>query len=101
MSLHTLAAPATRSLQFTDSAACERWVAQLPLANIQQAQRMLNSQVAALHAADLPALERLNILGALQQSIAFVQGECANRYLGKPLPLDADATVTWRETIEL
>ena len=101
MSMQTLAAPQTRSLQFTDSSACQRWVAQLPLTNIQQAQRLLNAQVAALHAADLPALERVNILEALRQSIAFVQGECANRYLGKPLPLDADEAATWREALEL
>jgi hypothetical protein len=101
MNVQTLAAPETSRLHFTDSAACARWVEQLPLTNIQQAQLLLNAQLTALHTASLPALEQLKILEALRQPIAFVQGECANRYVGKPLPLDADAAATWRDTIGL
>ena len=101
MNMQTLAAPQTSPLQFINSATCERWIEHLPLTNIQQAQRLLNSQTAALHRADLPALERLKIVEALRQPVAFVQGECADRYLGKPLPLAASELATWREVIEL
>ena len=101
MSAQLLIAPQLSTLQFSTSAECGRWIEHLPLTNILQAQRLLISQVAALHAAELPALERFRILEALQQPIAFVQGECANCYLGKPLPLDASEMAAWREVIAL
>jgi hypothetical protein len=101
MTTHTPVAPQARSLQFTSSAACERWVAQLPLTNVQQAQRLLDAQLTALLEADLPPLERMKILEALRQPIAFVQGECASRYHGRPLPLEAGESIIWRDALEL
>lgn len=101
MSLQTLAAPETSALEFTDSAACERWVEQLPLTNIQQTHRLLTSQIAALRTARLPALERLRILESLRPSITFVQSECANRYIGKSLPLDAGEHAAWHDVMGL
>jgi hypothetical protein len=101
MTMPTLTVSETRPLQFSDSAGCERWVAQLPLTNIQQSRRLLSAQIAALDAARLPALERLHMLETLLEPITFVQSESAQRYLGKPLPLDADEAATWRGAIEL
>jgi hypothetical protein len=101
MSMTTLAVPEGSSLAFTDSAACERWVEQLPLTNIQQTHRLLKSQVGALRDARLPALERLRILEALRQPIAFVQAEYSNRCLGKPLPLDSGEQAAWHEVMAL
>jgi hypothetical protein len=101
MSTQTLVATGPAPLEFNDSATCERWVQQLPLTNIQQSHRLLKSQIATLRAARLPALERLRILESLRQSIAFVQGEYANRYIGRPLPFDAAERATWQDVMTL
>ena len=44
---HTLAKAAT-TLQFQDSASCMRWIAALPITNVQMVQQMLSEQVGAL-----------------------------------------------------
>lgn len=87
-------------LPFADVAACKRWVEQLPLANVQQAQQALSGQLRALLKAEIPAIERLRILEALRASINFVQGETANRYAGKPVPLEADEVEAWSSVTE-
>ncbi len=61
-------------LQFADVAACKRWVEQLPLGKVQQAQEALGGQLRALIKAELPAIERLRILEALRAPVNFVQG---------------------------
>lgn len=102
MSTQPLTSPESpRTLQFTDSADCKRWIEKLPLTNIQQAQRILAAQCAALNAAELPALERLKILEVLKEPVGFVQSESANCYAGKPLPLDANEAAVWASVIEL
>ncbi len=87
--------------QFTDSAGCKRWIEQLPLTNVQQTQGALTAQLAALNTADVPPLERLTMLEALKEPVAFVQGEAANRYTGKPLPLEAAESAVWSNVIAL
>lgn len=89
------------ALQFTDSTACRRWIETLPLANVQQTQRLITAQLAALREAPCAAIERLRILETLRESIAFVQGESANRYAGKPIPLEASEAETWANVVEL
>lgn len=102
MSTQPLTSPESqRTLQFTDGADCKRWIEKLPLTNIQQAQRVLTAQCAALNAAEMPALERLKMLEALKESVAFVQSESANGYAGKALPLEAGESAVWAGVIEL
>lgn len=102
MSTQPLTSPESQhTLQFTDSADCKRWIEKLPLTNVQQAQRLLTVQCAALNAAEMPALERLKMLETLKEPVAFVQNESANRYAGKPLPLDAGESAAWADVIEL
>lgn len=88
-------------LQFSDSASCKRWVEELPLTNVQQTQRALAAQFAALNAADFAALERLKMLEALREPVAFVQGESATRYAGRPIPLEPGESAVWANVIEL
>jgi len=88
-------------LHFTDGASCRRWVETLSLTNVQQTQHLLGAQLAALRDAQLPASERLRMLEALKESIAFVQGESANRYAGKPIPLEVNEAEVWASVIEL
>lgn len=100
MSIQPLIAP-QQQLQFTDSASCRQWIEALPLTNVQQAQQVLATQLTALCAAQLPALERLKILEVLKEPTLFVQGESAKRYAGKPLPLDPGQAAVWSNVITL
>lgn len=102
MSIQTqsLTKPAT-ALQFQDAAACMRWIAALPITNVQLAHQMLLEQVTALAPAELPALERLKILEALKETVHFAQAEVAKRYLGKPLPLDQADGQAWKAVVGL
>lgn len=83
------------TLQFTDAAVCARWVAALPITNVQLAQQRLAEQMTALATAQIPALERLKILEALKETLMFTQAEIAKRYIGKPLPLDKSDDLIW------
>lgn len=93
--------PSQAPLQFTDSAACKRWVAQLSLSNVQLAQQALTAQLAALADTSIAAYERLKILEALKQPVSFIQSEAVKRYAGKPVPLDAQETAVWRSVLAL
>jgi hypothetical protein len=88
-------------LQFKDSASCARWIAALPVTNVQLAQQMLSEQIMLLATADVAALERLKILEALKESVMFTQAEMAKRYIGKPLPLDQGDAQTWKNVVAL
>lgn len=88
-------------LEFTDSGTCKRWVGQLPLSNVQHVQHAITGQLEALATLPIPAHERLKILEVLKQPVAFVQAEAAKRYAEKPVPLAAQETTAWRNTIAL
>lgn len=92
---------ATLSLQLTSSADAKRWVESLPLTNVQLAQQALCTQVSALAASQLPALERLKILETLKEASSFLQEESSKRYAGKPLPLNAAEAAAWDNVIKL
>jgi hypothetical protein len=89
------------SLRFTSSNGCKRWIESLPLTNIQQAQHALTVQLRSLSDAQLPALERLQILETLKEASIFVQAESSKRYSGKPLPLEAGEAAAWSNGIAL
>lgn len=91
--------PAT--LQFHDAPACIRWIAGLPITNVQLAHQMLSEQVSALTPAEITALERLKILEALKETAMFTQAELAKRYLAKPLPLDQADAQAWNSVVGL
>lgn len=89
------------ALQFQDAAGCMRWIAALPITNVQLAHQMVSEQVSALTPAAVPALERLKILEALKETAHFTQAEVAKRYLGKPLPLDQADAQAWKNVVGL
>jgi len=89
------------SLRFTGSTGCKRWIESLPLTNIQQAQHALTVQLRALSSAQLPPVERLQILETLKEASIFVQAESSKRYAGKPLPLEAGEAAAWNNGIAL
>lgn len=92
---------AASSLQLTNSADTKRWIASLPLTNVQLAQQSLSAQVSALAATQLPALERLKILETLKDAAVFLQEESAKRFAGRPLPLNAAEAAAWDSVITL
>jgi cyclic-di-GMP-binding protein len=102
MSIQTpLLTPSAAVLQFKDSASCTRWLAGLPVTNAQLSQQQLSEQLTTLAATPMAALERLKILEALRESVAFAQSELAKRYAGKPLPLDQGDAKTWNNVVGL
>lgn len=88
-------------LQFHNVAECERWIASLPITNVQHAHQLMCEQIVALGSAEVPALERLRVLEALKETALFLQGEVAKRYIGKPLPLDKADADAWTSVIAL
>lgn len=89
------------SLRFSNAANCQQWIDTLPLTNVQQVQQMLFEQLSALGAAEIAPIERLKILETLKETVAFVQGEAAKRYAGKPLPLENAEAAVWTNVIAL
>ncbi len=73
--------------EFTDSASCAAWLAELPLVNVAPSQIRLLSQLHELNRFDLPAAERLKVLEALREPVYFLQAEQIKKLASKPLPL--------------
>jgi hypothetical protein len=74
--------------EFTDSASCAAWLAELPLVNVAPSQIRLLDQLQELNRFDMPPAERLNVLEALREPVHFVQAEQIKKLANKPLPLN-------------
>jgi hypothetical protein len=72
---------------FTDLAACNAWLAELPLVNVAPSHMRLLDQLRELNRFALPPAERLKVLEALREPIYFVQAEQIKKLANKPLPL--------------
>jgi hypothetical protein len=80
--------------EFVDAATCKRWLEDLPLANVAQAQRQLLAQLKEFNRFPAPAAKRLAALEAVREAVNFVQIEQAKRFSSRALPMaDAEATV--------
>ncbi len=88
-------------LQFNDSASCKRWIASLPLTNIESSQQALTRQISLVRQAVLTPLELLRVLEAMREPAAYVQHEVARKYAGKPQPLDATEAAWWARVLRL
>ncbi|MBE0620825.1 MAG: hypothetical protein IH605_09560, partial [Burkholderiales bacterium] len=73
--------------EFTDSATCTAWLAELPLANVAPSQVRLLDQLRVLNRFKLPAPERLKILEALREPVYFLQEHQVKNLASKPSPL--------------
>ncbi|MGP1679624.1 MAG: hypothetical protein ACTS6J_21035 [Burkholderiales bacterium] len=73
--------------EFTDSASCAVWLAELPLANVAPSQIRLLDQLRSLNRFELPCAERLKVLEALREPIYFLQEHQIKKLANKPLPL--------------
>jgi hypothetical protein len=73
--------------EFTDSASCAAWLAELPLVNVAPSQIRLIDQLQELNRFNMPPAERLKVLEALREPVYFVQAEQIKKLVNKPLPL--------------
>lgn len=89
------------TLQFSDADSCVAWLETVPLSRVVEAHEMLSAQVALLHAADLPALEKLRTLEVLHHAAKHLQERLAERFLGCALPLSIVEYSVWSSVIEL
>jgi len=90
-----------QSPQFSDVITCMQWLKTLPLTNIPLAHAALTARIELLNRAPFAPLERLKISELLRDPIAFVQLEMANKYLGKPLPLEIVQLNNWHSVVGL
>ena len=97
--------PSIRGAQrptISDAKSCQQWLAALPLTNAPAAHTELQLQLDLLnHTSALSGVERLRILEQLRESIQYVQSEVAKKYIGKPVPLDANETNWWKKALAL
>lgn len=86
----------------SDARSCQQWLAALPLTNAAAAHGELQLQLDLLnHTSALSGIERWRILEQLRESIYFVQGEVTKRYVGKPMPLEANELAIWKKALAL
>ena len=86
----------------SDAKSCQNWIAALPLTNAPAAQTEIQLQLELLnHTSALSGVQRWLILEQLRESILFVQGVIAKKYLGKPLPLEAGELSQWKKSLVL
>jgi hypothetical protein len=81
--------------QFSDASGCRRWLEALPLTNVSAAQQSLTQQVELLLQSSIAPVELLRILEVLCDPVLFLQTELANKFAGRPLPLDANESAIW------
>jgi cyclic-di-GMP-binding protein len=96
-----LAAGEPKSLQFSDVASCEAWLARLPLVNPVQLHAALATQSRLLVAAAIGPAVKFRLWELLRGPVAAAQAEMAKNCRGKPLPLDSDGRKIWEEVTGL
>ena len=91
---------------FTDSASCAAWLAELPLVNVAPSQIRLLEQLHEINRFNMAPAERLGVLEMLREPIYFVQAEQIKKMANKPLPLTqvergifAHLVVLWQELL--
>jgi hypothetical protein len=86
---------------FTDSASCAAWLAELPLVNVAPSQIRLLDQLHELNRFSMPPAERLRVLELLREPIYFVQVEQIKKLANKPLPLTQVERGIFAHVVEL
>jgi hypothetical protein len=87
--------------EFTDAASCKRWLENVPLANVAEAQRQLLLALWELNRAAVPAAARLAALEAVREAVHFVQLEQAKRFTLRPAPLARPEADAFTNTVDL
>lgn len=72
---------------FSNARGCREWLSQQPIANPQQLQTNLLTQLSLMNRYALPPSERLKMLEHLREALYHAQHETSRRFVGRPLPL--------------
>ena len=86
---------------FINPAALTQWLAQLQLTNLHAAHHTLRMQLDEFNRFPMNALERLNTLELLRETVAIVQADYARKIIAKKLPLSSDEFAIFLALIEL
>ena len=87
--------------EFTDTASCSAWLAELPLVNVAPSQIRLLGQMQELNRCELAPAERLKVLEALRDAVCFVQTEQIKKLVNKPLPLTQVERGIFKHVVQL
>jgi hypothetical protein len=87
--------------EFTDPPTCKAWLANVPLANVAEAQRQLLEQLTGFNRFASKAANRLAVLEAIRESVNFVQIEQAKRFTSRAQPMVDAETAVFDDTIAL
>ncbi len=86
---------------FKNISTLAQWLAQLQLTNLHAAHLVLRTQLAEFNRFPLSALERLNTLERLRETVGVVQADYAKKLIAKKLPLSTDEFAIFLALIEL
>lgn len=86
---------------FKNAGACKLWLGQLQLTNLHLAHDVLRTQLNELNRYPMAALERLNTLEALRETVTSVQADYAKKLIAKKLPLNDDEFTIFSSIIEM
>lgn len=86
---------------FKDAASCAQWLGQLQLTNLQLAHQKLLYQINELNRYPMRAMERLNTLEALRETVSFLQEDFSKKLIDKPLPLNEIEFVIFMSLVQL
>jgi cyclic-di-GMP-binding protein len=92
---------ASAAPQFVDAASCKDWLDQLPLANVGVAQQELLAELEVYNTFPTSAVQRLAVMEALREAVAFVQVEQAKRFSNRALPMAEAEAAALEDTTEL
>lgn len=99
MKLPELSASATP--QFVDAASAKTWLEHVPLANVTAAQQDLLAELEVFNSFPAAAVNRLAVMEALREAVAFIQVEQAKRFMNRALPMAQTEAAAFEDTIEL
>ncbi len=86
---------------FRDVASCEKWLTQLQFTNLHAVHNLLRTQIDELNSFPMRALERMNTLEKLRETVSIVQGDYAKKLIAKKLPLSAEEHNIFKSIIDM
>lgn len=72
---------------FKNASSCKKWLKQLPTDNPSNTQLLLRAQVDELNRLTVRGIDRMEALELLREKVHELQAACAEKLVGKPLPL--------------
>lgn len=87
--------------QFVDAESCKAWLEALPLANVAVSQQDMLAELELFNSFPTSSANRLAVLEALREAVAFVQIEQAKRFTNRALPMPPAEAASFEDTVEL